>query len=90
LQVNCPEFTLATMLPIVKVTEAARVRKTDAKRDMLESNCNDALKDLKIETVPAKLEPVVIEAVILLRTETIRDKLEASVIEAVKVLKIEA
>ncbi len=85
LQVNTPEFTLATMLPIVNVIEAARVRKTDTRRDTLEANCIEAVRDLKSETVRERLESIVIEAVKLLKSETIRGKLEFSVIEAVRV-----
>ena len=89
LQVNCPEFTLATMLPMVMATEPARVREIAARRDTFESSCSEEVKDLKIETACARLESVVIDAVKLVKTETIRDKLESSVIEATKVLEID-
>jgi len=47
LQVNCPEFTLATMLPIVIVIEAAMVLKIEVFSTKLEAEFSEPLSDLK-------------------------------------------
>jgi hypothetical protein len=56
LQVNCPEFTLATMLPIVNVIEAAMVLKIEVFSTKLETELNEPPSDLKIEDFSAKPE----------------------------------
>ncbi|HEX9196498.1 MAG TPA: hypothetical protein VF906_01765 [Candidatus Bathyarchaeia archaeon] len=48
LQVNCPEFTLATMLPIVNVIEAASALKIEVFSTKLETELSEPLSDLKI------------------------------------------
>jgi hypothetical protein len=48
LQVNCPEFTLATMLPIVNVIEAAMALKIELFSTKLETELNEPVNDLKI------------------------------------------
>ena len=48
LQVNCPEFTLATMLPIVKAIEAANVLKSENFSARLEAKPTEAVIVLPI------------------------------------------
>ena len=59
LQVNSPEFTLATMLPIVNVIEAARVLKIEDLSTILEETANESVKDLKREKCSTILEGTV-------------------------------
>jgi len=63
LQVNCPEFTLATMLPIVNVIEAARVLKIEDLSTILDATANEPVKDLKREKCSTILEAAVNEPV---------------------------
>ena len=56
MQVNCPEFTLATMLPIVSVIEAAIALKIEAFSTKLETELSEPLSDLNIEVILAKAE----------------------------------
>jgi len=56
LQVNCPEFTLATMLPIVSVIEAASALKIEVFSTKLETELSEPLSDLNIEVILAKAE----------------------------------
>jgi len=56
LQVNCPEFTLATMLPIVNVIEAASPLKIEVFSTKLETELSEPLSDLNIEVILAKAE----------------------------------
>jgi hypothetical protein len=56
LQVNCPEFTLATMLPIVSVIEAAMALKIEIFSAKLETELSEPLSDLSIEVILAKAE----------------------------------
>ena len=56
LQVNFPEFTLATMLPIVSVIEAAMVLKIEVFSKKLEAELSEPLSDLNIAIILAKVE----------------------------------
>src|SRR6266567_1456459 len=56
LQVNPPEFTFATMLPIVSVIEAAMALKTELFSARLEAKVREPLSDLNTELFSAKLE----------------------------------
>jgi len=56
LQVNFPEFTLATMLPIVSVIEAAMVLKIEVFSTKLEAELSEPLSDLNIAVILAKVE----------------------------------
>jgi len=56
LQVNFPEFTLATMLPIVSVIEAAMVLKIEVFSTKLETELSEPLSDLNIAVILAKFE----------------------------------
>jgi hypothetical protein len=56
LQVNFPEFTLATMLPIVSVIEAASALKIEVFSTKLETELSEPLSDLNIEVILAKAE----------------------------------
>src|SRR5438445_472367 len=56
LQVNCPEFTLAIMLPIVNVIEAASNLKIEVFSTRLETELSEPLSDLNIEVILAKAE----------------------------------
>jgi len=56
LQVNFPEFTLATMLPIVNVIEAANALKIEVFSTKLETELSEPLSDLNIEVILAKAE----------------------------------
>jgi hypothetical protein len=56
LQVNCPEFTLATMLPIVTAIEAAMTLKIEDLSTKLEAELSEPLSDLRIEVILAKAE----------------------------------
>ena len=61
LQVNCPEFTLATMLAIVNMIEAASVLRMELFLTMLEAKVSEPLSDLKIEDFSAKVDAKVSE-----------------------------
>jgi len=56
LQVKCPEFTLATMLPIVSTIEAASPLKIEVFSTKLETELSEPLSDLRIEAILAKAE----------------------------------
>jgi hypothetical protein len=56
LQVNCPEFTLATMLPIVTAIEAAMTLKIEDLSTKLETELNEPVSNLNIEVILAKAE----------------------------------
>ena len=56
LQVNFPEFTLATMLPIVIVIEAAMTLKIEVFSTKLEAELSEPLSDLNIAVILAKVE----------------------------------
>jgi hypothetical protein len=56
LQVNCPEFTFATMLPIVSVIEAAMTLKIEVFSTKLETEFSEPLSNLNIEVILAKAE----------------------------------
>jgi hypothetical protein len=62
LQVNCPEFTLATMLPIVNVIEAAMVLKIELFSAKLEAIVQAPFRDLKREFFSARPEANASEA----------------------------
>src|SRR5207237_1135061 len=56
LQISFPESTLATMLPIVKVIEAASVLKKEFFSTRLETIASEPLKDLNREILLAKAD----------------------------------
>jgi hypothetical protein len=56
LQVNCPEFTLATMLPIVTAIEAAMALKIEVLSARPEAELSEPLSDLSIEVILARVE----------------------------------
>jgi len=56
LQVNSPEFTLATMLPTVNVIEAERVLKIENFSTRPEATANETVKDLKREVCSTRLD----------------------------------
>jgi len=56
LQISFPESTLATMLPIVKVIEAASVLKKEFFSTRLETIASEPLKDLNREILSAKAD----------------------------------
>jgi hypothetical protein len=56
LQVNFPEFTLATILPIVSVIEAAKTLKIEVFSAKLETELSEPLSDLSIEVILARAE----------------------------------
>src|SRR6266852_4461533 len=58
LQVNAPELTLATMLPIVNAIEAAKVLKIEDFSAKLEAKASEPLRDLKREVCLTKPEAI--------------------------------
>jgi len=66
LQVNFPEFTLATMLPIVSVIEAASALKIEVFSAKLETELSEPLSNLNIEVILAKAETEVTDPLRLL------------------------
>jgi hypothetical protein len=56
LQINFPESTLATMLPIVNVIEAAMALKIEVFSTKLETELSEPLSDLSIEVILARAE----------------------------------
>src|SRR6266567_1941572 len=86
LQVNPPEFTFATMLPIVSVIEAAMALKTELFSARLEAKVREPLSDLNTELFSAKLEAKASEPVMDLNSEVFSVRLEAKDSEPVKAL----
>jgi len=84
LQVNCPEFTLATMLPIAKAIEAASVLKKKFFSTRLEAKVSEPLSDLKIEIFLAKVEARVSEPLSDLKIEDFSAKVDAKVSEPLR------
>jgi len=85
LQVNSPESTLTTMLPIVNVIEAARVLKIEDLSARLEATDNEPVNDLNRETCSTRPEATDNEPVRDLKIESRGERLEAIVSEAVGV-----
>jgi hypothetical protein len=56
LQINFPESTFATMLPIVSVIEAASALKIEVFSTKLEAELSEPLSDLSIEVILARAE----------------------------------
>ena len=77
LQVNFPEFTLATMLPIVIAIEPENVLKTEFFSARLETEASEPLSDLRNEVFSAKVEARVREPLRDLNSEDLSVKVEA-------------
>ena len=75
---------MATMLPIVNVIEDAIVLKMELFSEKLEVVCNEALRDLKIESRCARLEAIVTEPARDLKIEFFSTRLETMVIDALR------
>jgi len=84
LQVNCPEFTLATMLAIVNMIEAASVLRMELFLTMLEAKVSEPLSDLKIEDFSAKVDAKVSEPLSDLKIEDFSAKVDAKVSEPLR------
>ena len=88
LQINFPESTLATMLPIVIVIEAMIVLEREANREKPETEVSKPLNDLSTEIFSAKLEARVSDPLSVLRIEFFAARLEPIVTEPFRVWKL--
>jgi hypothetical protein len=89
LQISFPESTLATMLPIVNVIEAASVLKREFFSMRLEARVKEPLRDLKSEVCLARAEARVRELLSDLKIEVFSAKLETELSEPPNDLNIE-
>src|SRR6266571_5252840 len=67
LQVNAPEFTLATTLPVVNVNEAAMALNIEACLAKPEATDNEPVRDLNREDLSTRPEPILHETLKLSR-----------------------
>ena len=87
LQVNCPEFTLATMLPIVNASDAAKVLKIEDFSRRLEARVSEPVRDLKRAVCSTKVATAVIEPLRDLNIEDFSVRTEATARETVGALE---
>ena len=89
LQVNFPESTLATMLPVVMLIDVVNVLKIEFFSERLEAIVKDEVRNLKIEFFSARLEAEVNELLRALKSEVFSEKLPLGANEPPRVLKRE-
>jgi len=89
LHVNFPEFTLATMLPIVIVIVAASVLKIELFSTRFKARDRELLSNLKIDVFSPRVDASVREPLRDLNSEVFSAKLEAELSDPLSDLNIE-